>query len=485
MQAPINYMLEGFNPLEAFKDGFGMANDFQNIQAQIRERKQEQDHRQAFAKELNSLDLNNQEAMSQFVARYPKLSKGIQDRLAMMSEKQQKSLIGDTSKVVSLLQSGESGYAVNMLREKAKMFAQSGNIELAQAYAKNASLIEQNQQAGLRALSVDLAVMQPKLGANLKALNEANASKIINVDGGDKQYLVSQDNYTGELGVNPYEIQKGVSPDKKYATDVGYQESVLDNQTKLDVANINAQNALDVANTRGQYDVKTTQMNNELEKEKFNYEAQEKRRLENKGKTMHFGGKAWTVYTLADGRQVAEPLRDKNGQQIVDTAKLNANGSKPLTESQAKNKYFGERMQSANEILEELEGEKGGGVTRGSLLSHMGAETVGNILPSILGGNSKEQQKYIQAKRDFINAVLRKESGAVINEEEFENAEKQYFAQVGDTKEVINQKRANRRRATQLILSSLANGGGGNDSTSTNTTLKVGKKELDVSDLIR
>ena len=57
---------------------------------------------------------------------------------------------------------------------------------------------------------------------------------------------------------------------------------------------------------------------------------------------------------------------------------------------------------------------------------------------------SKEQQQVEQAQRNFVNAVLRQESGAVINPSEFENAIKQYFPQPGDKKEVIEQKRKNR-----------------------------------------
>jgi hypothetical protein len=55
-------------------------------------------------------------------------------------------------------------------------------------------------------------------------------------------------------------------------------------------------------------------------------------------------------------------------------------------------------------------------------------------------------QKVNQAQRDFVNAVLRQESGAAIADSEFENAKKQYFPQPGDKPEVIEQKRQNRER---------------------------------------
>lgn len=60
---------------------------------------------------------------------------------------------------------------------------------------------------------------------------------------------------------------------------------------------------------------------------------------------------------------------------------------------------------------------------------------------------SVEYQKFDQAQRNFINAVLRRESGAVISEQEFENARQQYFPSPGDSSERLAQKRANRQEA--------------------------------------
>ena len=60
---------------------------------------------------------------------------------------------------------------------------------------------------------------------------------------------------------------------------------------------------------------------------------------------------------------------------------------------------------------------------------------------------SAKTQQVEQAQRDFVNAVLRQESGAVIAPSEFDNAQKQYFTQPGDKKEVIEQKRKNRETA--------------------------------------
>lgn len=40
-----------------------------------------------------------------------------------------------------------------------------------------------------------------------------------------------------------------------------------------------------------------------------------------------------------------------------------------------------------------------------------------------------DRQVFEQSKRNFVNSVLRNESGAVISDTEFANADKQYFPQ--------------------------------------------------------
>lgn len=66
----------------------------------------------------------------------------------------------------------------------------------------------------------------------------------------------------------------------------------------------------------------------------------------------------------------------------------------------------------------------------------------GKLLPSEL--QSGQRQQYEQAKRNFVNSVLRRESGAVISPEEFKSAEMQYFPQAGDKPETVLQKEQNR-----------------------------------------
>ena len=64
---------------------------------------------------------------------------------------------------------------------------------------------------------------------------------------------------------------------------------------------------------------------------------------------------------------------------------------------------------------------------------------------------SADMQSYMQAARNFINAVLRRESGAVISPEEFQEARAQYLPQPGDTADTLAQKKANRDYVFQSL----------------------------------
>ena len=75
-------------------------------------------------------------------------------------------------------------------------------------------------------------------------------------------------------------------------------------------------------------------------------------------------------------------------------------------------------------------------------------------LPSAF--QSTDIQQYMQAARNFINAKLRRESGAVIANSEFVEARQQYLPQAGDSDEVLASKKANR----DLVYSALRKASG-------------------------
>lgn len=164
------------------------------------------------------------------------------------------------------------------------------------------------------------------------------------------------------------------------------------------------------------------------------------------GKPMMINGYAYTVYPDGTADDIIDP---KTGQHATSLTPPGSGSGKGLTESQSKDNLFVGRMTQANQVLNSLESQ-GVGATVLSRVPWVG-DSLSQGLPSMLGGASQEQLQYAQAQRDFINAVLRKESGAVISDSEFDNAKKQYFPQIGDGSEVIRQKAQNRQNAVNLI----------------------------------
>lgn len=153
----------------------------------------------------------------------------------------------------------------------------------------------------------------------------------------------------------------------------------------------------------------------------------------------------------------AKPVVGPQGQALV--------GGKPLTETQSNAVAFGMRAVEANKLATDLEsrGFTNTGVIRTAVGGTMGqAPIVGekleqgvrstfNVLPQALGGPSPEQQQVDQARRNFITAVLRKESGAVIGPNEYRDEERKYFPQLGDSEAVIKQKQDARKLAIQAL----------------------------------
>ncbi len=98
---------------------------------------------------------------------------------------------------------------------------------------------------------------------------------------------------------------------------------------------------------------------------------------------------------------------------------------------------FATRIEQASQIIDELETQFTGAISR-----------IG-FVPEAL--KSEDRKRIEQAERNFVNAVLRRESGAAIAPSEFVSAELQYFPQRGDTQEVLNQKQRNRQIAFESL----------------------------------
>lgn len=108
-----------------------------------------------------------------------------------------------------------------------------------------------------------------------------------------------------------------------------------------------------------------------------------------------------------------------------------------MTESQAKAATYVNRMSESHKVITDLENIMQKHPGEGVATWAFGPDATAPFV-------SPDMQKVLQAQRDFVNSVLRRESGAVIAAEEFANARQQYFPQPGDSPEVIAQKRQNR-----------------------------------------
>lgn len=106
---------------------------------------------------------------------------------------------------------------------------------------------------------------------------------------------------------------------------------------------------------------------------------------------------------------------------------------KPLTETQGKASAFYTRATSAGQIIDNLEATG----------TDFGQWVIGQI-PLTNWASSAEFQQLDSAKRDWISAVLRLESGAAIGKDEFSNYDKAFFPQVGDKQVTLDQKRNSR-----------------------------------------
>jgi hypothetical protein len=165
-----------------------------------------------------------------------------------------------------------------------------------------------------------------------------------------------------------------------------------------------------------------------------------------------------TQIVNANGRVVM--IDSKTGKTIADLGKSDAAlslaaaaaratstaANKPPTVTQTTYGNYAPRLQSADQTINSLSGK----ITGMAPVSY----AVAQRLPSFL--QSGDLQQYNQAKLNFVNAVLRQESGAAISESERKQYEAQYFPVPGDKPATIAQKAANR---AQLVQSYVKNAG--------------------------
>lgn len=113
--------------------------------------------------------------------------------------------------------------------------------------------------------------------------------------------------------------------------------------------------------------------------------------------------------------------------------------TKAPTEAQSKDAAFAQRTAESNVYINNLESK----IASMNPLSY-GAQVTAE--PSAIGNTfvSDEIRQIRQAERNFLNSILRRESGAAISPSEFASGDKQYFPLPGDDAGTLAQKKQNR-----------------------------------------
>jgi hypothetical protein len=131
-----------------------------------------------------------------------------------------------------------------------------------------------------------------------------------------------------------------------------------------------------------------------------------------------------------------------------------------LTEFQGKAASFAAQMSQSEGILDSLNQDKVDPQTGAKLDKFDPSSwttTAQGFVPNRL--RTEEAQLYNTAKKNWITAVLRQQSGAAIAKHEFDRYESQFFPQDGDTKSVIEQKKKLRDEQTKLMQLQAGPGG--------------------------
>jgi len=145
-------------------------------------------------------------------------------------------------------------------------------------------------------------------------------------------------------------------------------------------------------------------------------------------KALGYGDTAGDEFTLSEG----QTRFDANGKPIATAAKTEK--PKEMSTSQAAVATYADRAYAANSAI----GKYGkAGLSLEDQMKSM-IPVYGNKLVS------DDFQQLQQAQLNFVNAVLRRESGAAISDAEFTKAELQYFPKPYDNPGTLRQKKKNR-----------------------------------------
>lgn len=124
-----------------------------------------------------------------------------------------------------------------------------------------------------------------------------------------------------------------------------------------------------------------------------------------------------------------------------------AGGSKPFTEGQSKDNVYVTRAEGALAVFDPVSEAL---TSRGEHLAEMVPLGLGR------GAQSDQFQVAKQAGEEFLQAILRKDTGAAITSQEQELYGKTYLPQPGDGPAVLEAKRASRARAVEAMKAGMS-----------------------------
>lgn len=164
------------------------------------------------------------------------------------------------------------------------------------------------------------------------------------------------------------------------------------------------------------------------------------------------------------GAKAEEESRQKAQDAFVaEKMKRSIQGLERFDQSQLASANYANRMAETSQIINDLEGKHGGAKTGIA----GGVEAVISAIPSMgitdkLGKGivkiaaTPEEQQYLNAAQNWIRANLRKESGAVIGDQEMIDEYATYFPTAGDSQKVIEQKRQLRKETEKGMIAQSA-----------------------------
>lgn len=334
---PIDYMQGYKNPLQNILDQVKMYQDFSQNANILRSQKAQSELEKATSErkiramqDLHNLDFDDESLLKKYVQEYKDLeySKGIQDHLAGLDEKQKQAEIGRISQTLSLLKNGKKDVAIDDLLAQAQAFENAGDSQNAEGARKMAQLIYQDPNSALDLVGKSYAVMVGKDGMSAyKDFVTTTAPNVQYQNMGGYGQVIKTDPITGDITTQ----------------DVGditqSADNIADNQRAMTVAQGGWQNAQDVAHINGGYNLQERQIQEAGENARTQAELNLKSQLAeqdkllkmNDWKSVEAEGKMWLVNAQGQYRELINP---QTGKQMLS----NEQSKKQIDESTRLNK---------------------------------------------------------------------------------------------------------------------------------------------------